>query len=170
MRNVTLTYTGKLMPIKILKSSDETPGEVVRDIDPELEVTPEVLGVVELTSPSLPASPSTAPSKTVDDLIDELLDSEGYDIEPEDEDPPMQFNNSEDSSEDVREHLYDLLGSFLRLNPSPSDEQFHALATSIGMDPAELESYAYEIMSVLFEDQEDDHDSKDIYQDEVNLA
>ncbi|MDN3040805.1 hypothetical protein P2L35_13975 [Enterococcus faecium] len=43
--------------------------------------------------------------------------------------------------------LPELIKLFLEINPTPSDEQFHNLAFSVGTDPETLESYAYQMLS-----------------------
>lgn len=43
------------------------------------------------------------------------------------------------------ELLKQLLGLYFKCNPEPSDEQFHDLARSLGMDPATLESVSYKM-------------------------
>lgn len=45
--------------------------------------------------------------------------------------------------------LAELIKLFLKINRSPSDEQFHNLAFSVGTDPATLESVAYDMLSQL---------------------
>lgn len=41
--------------------------------------------------------------------------------------------------------LKELLGVFFKCNPSPSDEEFHNLARSLGMDPPTLEAISYQM-------------------------
>jgi hypothetical protein len=45
------------------------------------------------------------------------------------------------------ELLRELIALFLKINPEPSDAQFHALAGSIGIDHQELESISYQMLS-----------------------
>lgn len=42
--------------------------------------------------------------------------------------------------------LEELISLFLKLNPSPSDQQFHALAEACGVDKETLESIAYKML------------------------
>lgn len=43
--------------------------------------------------------------------------------------------------------LSELIKLFLSINPAPSDDQFHALAQSVGTDPQTLESIAYKMLA-----------------------
>jgi hypothetical protein len=43
--------------------------------------------------------------------------------------------------------LQELIALFLKINPNPTDDQFHALAASISLDHAVLESVAYQMLS-----------------------
>lgn len=43
--------------------------------------------------------------------------------------------------------LQELIALFLKINPTPSDEQFHCLARAIGTDPETLESVSYGMLS-----------------------
>lgn len=45
------------------------------------------------------------------------------------------------------ELLRELITLFLKINPDPSDAQFHALAGAIGIDHQELESISYSMLS-----------------------
>lgn len=42
--------------------------------------------------------------------------------------------------------LQELISLFLKINPEPSDQQFHALAEAVGIDKETLESVAYEML------------------------
>jgi hypothetical protein len=42
--------------------------------------------------------------------------------------------------------LQELISLFLKINPAPSDQQFHALAEAVGVDKETLESVAYEML------------------------
>jgi hypothetical protein len=42
--------------------------------------------------------------------------------------------------------LQELIGLFLKVNPQPSDQQFHAFAEAIGIDKETLESIAYAML------------------------
>jgi hypothetical protein len=43
--------------------------------------------------------------------------------------------------------LAEFLTGFLRINPEPTDEQFHALAYAVNVDKEELESIAYAMLA-----------------------
>jgi hypothetical protein len=43
--------------------------------------------------------------------------------------------------------LKELITLFLKINPKPSDQQFHALAESIGVDHESLESVSYQMLA-----------------------
>jgi hypothetical protein len=44
------------------------------------------------------------------------------------------------------EALSEMISLFLKINPEPSDQQFHALAEACGVDKEELESVAYAML------------------------
>lgn len=44
------------------------------------------------------------------------------------------------------EQLQELISLFLKINPEPSDQQFHALAEACGVDKETLESISYEML------------------------
>jgi hypothetical protein len=43
--------------------------------------------------------------------------------------------------------LQELIALFLKVNPEPSDDQFHALACAVGIDKEELESISYSMLA-----------------------
>jgi hypothetical protein len=45
------------------------------------------------------------------------------------------------------QQLQELIALFLKINPDPSDAQFHALAGAIGVDHATLESISYSMLA-----------------------
>lgn len=45
-----------------------------------------------------------------------------------------------------KECMQELVTLFLKINPDPSDEQFHALACAVGVDHETLEACAYEML------------------------
>lgn len=47
----------------------------------------------------------------------------------------------------MEEALQELIALFLKINPQPSDQQFHALAEAIGVDKETLESQAYGMLA-----------------------
>lgn len=51
--------------------------------------------------------------------------------------------------DESRNQLYQLIEAFLTLNPSPTDEQVHALSTSLGMDHKLFEAVIYRILSEI---------------------
>lgn len=48
---------------------------------------------------------------------------------------------------DKTQALKELISLFLKINPTPSDQQFHALAAAIGVDHEFLESISYEMLA-----------------------
>jgi hypothetical protein len=115
----------------------------------------------------------------VDDAEDELLDNSEEltsleadgDWVDEDEDEDSDDDGGEEDLSDEEEStlkLYELLGSFYALNAEPTDEQFHALALSIGVTPEYLEEQQYKVMSVIMSD--DPSAFKDALKDSVSTA
>jgi len=45
------------------------------------------------------------------------------------------------------EALQELIALFLKINPQPSDQQFHALAEAVGVDKETLESLSYSMLA-----------------------
>ena len=92
-------------------------------------------------------------------------------IEPEDEENLEDESDEEDLLENTEEvKLYDFIVAYLRINTSPSDDQFHALAQSIGKDPEYLESVVYKIMALMFEDQELSEDARTLIDEALVTA
>jgi len=54
--------------------------------------------------------------------------------------------------------LHELIVLFLQVNPEPSDDQFHALAHSLGVDKESLESISYEMLGDEIHHEEDEGD------------
>jgi hypothetical protein len=113
----------------------------------------------------------------LDDTEDELLDSseELTSLEADgDWVAEGEGEEEEGSEEDLSDEeestlkLYELLGSFYALNAEPTDEQFHALALSIGVTPEYLEEQQYKVMSVIMSD--DPSAFKDALKDSVSTA
>lgn len=52
-------------------------------------------------------------------------------------------------SEEQQAAFYSFVESFLLLNPSPSDEQVHTLATAVGLDPETFEQLLYKFFGDL---------------------
>lgn len=48
---------------------------------------------------------------------------------------------------DRQQALQELISLFLKINPQPSDQQFHALAEAAGVDKEELEAISYGMLS-----------------------
>lgn len=114
--------------------------------------------------------------KDENDLADEELAkmSEGQEVEQFDleadseeddttEEDEISFLDEEDLGEEEEGEeeeekeskladTFDLLTAFFRINPTPNDQQFHALAQSIGVEPEALEAQVYEVMSIMLED------------------
>lgn len=55
--------------------------------------------------------------------------------------------------------LQEMISLFLKINPEPSDQQFHSLAEALGVDKEELESISYGMLS----------DAEDLLEDEGPL-
>jgi hypothetical protein len=101
--------------------------------------------------------------------------SHGYDL-------PASLNDMIASADDVDETVDEslsegaeeandfflLLQSYLRLVPSPTDEQVHKLAESLGMSPEELEQGIYHTLSILLEDEELSEDARDLIQQNLD--
>lgn len=51
--------------------------------------------------------------------------------------------------------IYDLLTAFFTINPTPTDLEFHSLASAIRVSPEDLEAIVYKIMGVMFTKSED---------------
>lgn len=73
-----------------------------------------------------------------------------------------------ENSEEVK--LYDFIVAYLRINQSPSDEQFHSLAVSINKDPEYLESVVYKIMALMLEDNELSDDARHLIDEALVTA
>lgn len=52
------------------------------------------------------------------------------------------------------DRLYDLIVAYLHVIPSPTDEQFHMLATAVGMEAEQLEAFVYQVTATLLESAE----------------
>ena len=65
--------------------------------------------------------------------------------------PAVDDNEVQLQDED---RLYDLIVAYLRVVPAPTDEQFHMLATAIGVTPEELEAFVYQVTANLIESAE----------------
>lgn len=70
---------------------------------------------------------------------------------------------------DKQEAFYSLIESFLLLNPSPSDEHMHGLASAVGIDPETFEALIYKFFGSvinqqgdLLSDAEDSEDASDL--------
>ncbi len=51
-----------------------------------------------------------------------------------------------------KECLQELVTLFLKINPEPSDEQFHAMACAVGVDHETLEACAYEMLGDIVDE------------------
>lgn len=69
-------------------------------------------------------------------------------------------DEEEPSEIDHKTHppLINLVLSFLALNPDPTDEEFHQLATAAKVPPEELEEAVYRLLATMVESDEDDLD------------
>jgi len=94
-------------------------------------------------------------------------------IHQDDSDDSFMHTQSEEdelleNTEEVK--LYDFLVAYLRINTSPTDEQFHSLAVAINKDPEYLESVVYKIMALMFEDQELSEDARHLIDEALVTA
>lgn len=142
------------MPIAILASTVDT-----QSVD-----TPE-----ELADAVLPNIPAPSPSPALDDddgLSADDLSTLSVDEPEEDDDDDDDEGISADDIEDLEEvKVYDLLTSFFRLNPEPTDAQLHSLASAIGKSPEDLEQIIFAVMSVMMEDPELVDETRDLLAD-----
>lgn len=119
----------------------------------------------EVVSSGLSAIEIFTPAVSMDSMDEMIHEDEHDDFQKED-------HESEDdlleNTEEVK--LYDFIVAYLRLNTSPSDEQFHSLAQSIGKDPEYLESVVYKIMALMFEDDELSSDARNLIDEALVTA
>ena len=94
--------------------------------------------------------------------LDELSDSYSEEDEDEEEEDDEEDEEDEDDPEDSDLRMFDLLSAFLKLNNSPSDDQFHALAESLGIDHEKLEESVFRLISVMLEDEDIEEDTRRI--------
>lgn len=66
-----------------------------------------------------------------------------------------------------RKLLEQFLVGFLRLNPNPTDAQFHALASAINVDKEELESISY---AMLAEETQSKQEAGNVQPEETKLS
>ena len=95
---------------------------------------------------------------------DDSVDLETLDVESDAEGDEGGFLDEDDSEEEESEedeedqnnlaNLYDLLTAFFKINESPTDPEFHALAQAIGMEPDDLEAVVYKVMSIMMSNDE----------------
>lgn len=99
---------------------------------------------------------------TAEDLGDAESDLLGEEL-GEDEGDEDENDDEEDHGENSADlKMFDLLSSFLALNPSPSDEQFHSLAAALGLPHEELEAHIYRLVGVMLEDDDIEDDTREI--------
>src|SRR6185437_13042918 len=65
---------------------------------------------------------------------------------------------------DKQQELRQLLVLFLQVNCEPSDDQFHALAHSLGCDKETLESIAYEMLGEEVEHEHEEQDEQELHE------
>ena len=95
---------------------------------------------------------------------DDSVDLETLDVESDAEGDEGGFLDEDDSEEEESEedeedqnnlaNLYDLLTAFFKINESPTDPEFHALAQAMGMEPDDLEAVVYKVMSIMMSNDE----------------
>jgi hypothetical protein len=100
---------------------------------------------------------------TAEDLGDVDSDLLGDEINEDEDESDEEGNDDEDEGENSQDlKMFDLLSSFLSLNPSPSDEQFHSLADALGLPHEELEAHIYRLVGVMLEDDDIEDDTREI--------
>lgn len=135
------------MPMQILSSQ----------VVPNQENKPEVADL------DLGNEPAPSPSEALEDTFpdDDHL-TEVVTLEDDDEDFP-DVDLDDVNADDLTEvKVYDLLTSFYRLNPEPSDEEIHALAVAVRMSPEQFEKIMFSVMSVMLEDPEIADEARDL--------
>lgn len=83
-----------------------------------------------------------------DDPEDDMSLDHGADLSDMDDDDDLDDEENEDAK------FFDLLSSFLSVNPEPSDEQFHCLAASIGMEHEHFEARVFALLGMMLENEE----------------
>ena len=111
------------------------------------------VGAIGIFTPSVPVG-----------SLDEMVHEENEEFHDEHEAEEELLENTEEVK------LYDFIVAYLRINTSPSDEQFHSLALSINKDPEYLESVVYKIMALMFEDDELSEDARQLIDEALVTA
>jgi len=161
-------------PVKKLIKSQAIPEELPStDPDSPNYVEPKYVSLSDLSlmEPEQPAKVSSGataigvftPSIPVGSL-DEMIGEDHDEFHDEHEAEEEHLENTEEVK------LYDFLVAYLRINTSPSDEQFHSLALSINKDPEYLESVVYKIMALMFEDNELSDDARQLIDEALVTA
>jgi len=161
----------------VLQDSDFDPQP---EDDGDVVKSEKVLAFQLLTLPSQipPDEVDSAPARysnefhdLVDSIVDDAEDDEDDDdhldmedvpltdlfpagFDGADEDDETEGNEEDDSPEEEEVAFFDFISSYFAYCPSPSDDQIHALATSIGVDHEELERRIYKLMSLMLENEE----------------
>lgn len=149
------------MPIQILNPSSlqPKPTQVTSNVldsmsEPTIlsEEKPQVQEAdFQLETPTMP------PLANIPDFFAEEDEDEDHEDSPEEQMEEILEESSEDQPELL---FYDLLASFFKLNPSPTDDQVHALAEALGMEEDDLEAIIYQILSVMLEDENLNEESR----------
>ncbi len=63
--------------------------------------------------------------------------------------------------------VYDLLFHYFQINPEPTDDQIHALAMSIGQDPAAFERFVFKMLAAIVEEADVRSDFDDDFLEEA---
>jgi hypothetical protein len=123
-------------------------------LEPEPKVVESGISAIEVFAPAVPLEEleETIHEHSDDCMVDDHSDEEEL----------------LENTEEVK--LYDFLVAYLRINTSPSDEQFHSLALSINKDPEYLESVVYKIMALMFEDDELSEDARGLIDEALVTA
>jgi hypothetical protein len=174
-----IVASGKFLTIRLLEPEDEEKDPESEDSDNELNdfhlltkhldpegSDPDLFHVsdpiqpeddeddLNLTEEDLRDVESPLLGSDIEDLNEDLNDDDDDDDEDEDDD------DEDGDDEDLR--MFDLLSAFLKLNNSPSDDQFHALAESLGIDHEKLEESVFRLISIMLEDEDIEEDTRRI--------
>lgn len=143
---------------------EDLPVEVPTELPSEpLTITPGTLPETSVEDPPATMPVEISPTDEVisdPDITQVIVLQDDDDDDEEDDEERENESEAEPDSEELR--VYDLLTSFFRMNPSPTDEEMHALATAVRMSAEELEQVIYRVMSVMMEDPESISEESDL--------
>ncbi len=84
------------------------------------------------------------------DIMSQIIEPEPQAAATEEEE---QTADAAPTDDETKACLIELLESYFRINKNPSDEQFHALATSLGMDKEVLETVLFGLVGDAVSDE-----------------